>query len=273
MNLDSLTIQHSVAVVFFIAFAAAVGSFINVVVYRLPRMLMAADDPKAYADQLPLSLALPKSHCPACQQSLAAWHLIPVVSWLLLRGRCHFCHAAVSARYPIVELSCILLGLFLLKQFGFTWPTIAWCGFSWALVALVCIDWEHGILPDEITYPLLWSGLLVNASLELVPLNDAVIGAVSGYGMLWILFWSFKLITGKEGLGYGDFKLLAALGGWLGWQTLPSLLTLAAALGLLTALGLRLFDKIRLDQAIPFGPFLAVAAWVLLWLRDSFVFF
>jgi len=261
-------------------FGLAIGSFLNVVIHRLPLMLerqwrtQAAEiegrAPESQAE--PYNLVHPRSSCPACQAPIHALHNIPVVSWLLLRGRCAACRAPISARYPVVELATGMAFAAVAWHFGFGPGAVLGCIFTAYLVALTGIDIDRQLLPDLLTVPLLWIGLLASAWLgagEPAPpaaLGDAVIGAVAGYGFLWLVFHLFKLITGKEGMGYGDFKLLAAIGAWLGWQMLPLVLLLAAFVG--AAVGIALMAARRLGRGvpIPFGPYLAGAAWIaLLW--------
>jgi leader peptidase (prepilin peptidase) / N-methyltransferase len=254
--------------------ALCIGSFLNVVIHRLPRMLEREWRAQAHeilehdveADGTPerYNLLVPRSRCPQCGTTIAAWQNVPVISWLVLRGRCHACGAPISWRYPAVELLTLLLSLVVIAQFGWTWPALAALAFTWTLIALTFIDYDTQLLPDNVTVPLLWLGLLVNVTGTIAPLESAVIGAAAGYLMLWSLYWAFKLATGKEGMGYGDFKLLGALGAWLGWEALPGLILVSALVGLVIGGGSQL---IRRDRGpIPFGPFLALAGWIgLIW--------
>jgi leader peptidase (prepilin peptidase)/N-methyltransferase len=245
-----------------------VGSFLNVVIHRLPIMQhhlwmkelhvlqgVAVEEPAAY------SLLMPRSCCPNCQSKLAFYDMIPLLSWLWLRGRCRYCQQPIAKCYPVVELLSALVTVFFSSIFPFGWILLGVLLFSWFLLALVMIDLEIMQLPDPLTLPLLWLGLLFNLTGTYVALADAVLGVVLGYMILWLLFWGFKLITGREGLGYGDFKLLAALGAWLGWATLPSLLTLAAFLGIVLSLLNYWRGKTSLNSPMPFGPALALSAW------------
>lgn len=243
-----------------------VGSFLNVVIYRLPRM-MARDTANFIAQErgeaLPhtdrFDLLLPRSHCPHCHATPRPWQMVPVLGWLLLRGRCGSCGGAISWEYPLVELlSAALFGL-AGWHFGLGLTGAAAMLCCAALLALAVIDAQTMLLPDDLTLPLMWLGLLVNLQNRFVPLHDAVLGAMAGYGALWLIFWVFKLATGKEGLGYGDFKLMAALGAWLGWQALPFVLLSASALGAMVGIALVLAKRHERDQPIPFGPYLAVA--------------
>ena len=252
-----------------------VGSFLNVVIHRLPIMLQRDFESEARevlelepASHEPYNLMVPRSACPHCGHKIRAWENIPVVSWLALRAKCSNCGARISARYPLVELATMILSLVIVSQFGFTWPAVAGCVLTWILIAAALIDADTMLLPDQLTLPLLWLGLLVNMNGMFVPLETAVVGAIAGYLSLWTIFWAFKLITGKEGMGYGDFKLLAALGAWLGWQALPSIVLLAAGSGLVWALLSILMKRMQRDQPMPFGPYLAAGGWAAFALGD-----
>ena len=234
--------------------ALCVGSFLNVVIYRLPVMLNRQwqADAREFLEQHPIedspagqpsetfNLATPRSRCPSCGTQIKAWQNIPVLSWLLLRGRCGSCSAAISVRYPGIELLTGLATLAVLYVYGFTWLGLAAALYTWVLIAATFIDFDTQLLPDQLTLPLLWLGIIVNmsdgfGSGAIVDLNSALIGAMAGYLFLWSTYWAFKLITGKEGMGYGDFKLLAAIGAWLGWQIIPGAILIAAVTGLLYA--------------------------------------
>ena len=251
-----------------------VGSFLNVVIHRLPKMLergwqaqcaeLAGESPAG----LPAyNLLVPRSQCPACGHRISALENIPVVSFLALRGRCSACAAAISSRYPMVELLTGVLTVAAVLRFGFTPVALAACVLLWSLIALTFIDFDTQLLPDNITLPLAWAGLLANVA-GLSPaassLRDAVIGAVAGYLALWAVYWIFKLVRGKEGMGYGDFKLLSALGAWLGWQMLPLIVLLSSVIG--AAIGISLVVFKGRDHQIPlaFGPYLAIAGAVAL---------
>jgi leader peptidase (prepilin peptidase) / N-methyltransferase len=243
-----------------------VGSFLNVVVHRLPKMLerdwraqcaeLAGEAP-APADAY--NLWTPRSACPGCGHRIGALENIPVVSWLVLRGRCSACKAAISPRYPLVELAGGLLAAYAIWHFGPTAKGLAACLLLWTLIALSVIDADTQLLPDNLTLPLLWTGLIANLAGLFVPLADAVIGAIAGYLVLWTVYWLFRLIRGKEGMGYGDFKLLAALGAWLGWKMLPVIILLSSVAG--AAIGILLIAFQGRDKAtpLPFGPYLAIA--------------
>ena len=244
-----------------------IGSFLNVVVYRLPRMLEAQwrqdseDTPKdANPEAVPFNLSVPRSHCPHCQHNIA-WHQnIPVLSYVWLRGQCASCRAPIAMRYPLVELATGALFAACTWHWGLNASGLAWCGFSAALLVLALIDWDTTLLPDDITLPLLWAGLIASAwQLTGTDLHSALWGAVAGYLLLWSVYWLFKLVTGKEGMGYGDFKLLAALGAWLGWQALIPLILMASILGAVVGIAMKLSTGLRPGGYVPFGPFLAIA--------------
>jgi leader peptidase (prepilin peptidase)/N-methyltransferase len=255
-----------------------IGSFLNVVIYRLPVMMENQwraqcheflDLPPPTADKKAFAvfnLAKPASHCPHCKHEIGAGENIPVLSYLLQGGKCRHCKAPISARYPIIEAITALLSALVAFKFGFVWMTLAVLVLTWSLIALTMIDFDHQLLPDDITLPLLWLGLLVNTQGWLVPLDSAIWGAVAGYLLLWGVYWLFKLVTGKEGMGYGDFKLLAALGAWLGWQSLPQIILLSSLVGAVVGITLIVVKGRGKDVPIPFGPYLAVAGFIaLMW--------
>ena len=248
-----------------------VGSFLNVVIHRLPRM-MEREWHAQCADlrgetPLPaevLSLARPRSHCPSCGHQITVLENIPIVSYLILRGKCSKCAAPISARYPVVEAATGLLSAYAAWHFGPTPQALGALIMLWALIALTAIDLDTQLLPDSITLPLLWIGLALNLAGTYVDLSSAVIGAMVGYMTLWSVFWLFKLATGKEGMGYGDFKLLAALGAWLGWQMLPVIILLSSIVGAVVGIGLIVFSHHGRNTPIPFGPYLAAAGIIAL---------
>jgi leader peptidase (prepilin peptidase)/N-methyltransferase len=255
-----------------------IGSFLNVVIYRLPKMLeqgwyqecreFLADELKhaSTTDETILTLSTPNSTCPHCQHSIRFYENIPVISWLLLKGKCSQCKNKISARYPLIEISTALLSLVIAQHFGVTIITCYALILTWGLIALTMIDFDHMLLPDQIVLPLLWLGLIVNLSNGIVPLQDAVIGAIAGYVSLFSVFWLFKLATGKEGMGFGDFKLFALFGAWVGWQLLPLLILMASVVGAIIGISLIIFKNHQKGQAIPFGPYIAIAGWItLLW--------
>lgn len=243
-----------------------VGSFLNVVIHRLPRMLERdwADQcaelrGEAPADKPAYNLHSPRSECPACKHPIRARNNIPVLSYLLLKGSCAHCQARISVRYPVIELAAALLAVAAAWRFGPSYQALAIACLLWALLALSAIDIDTQLLPDSLTIPLLWAGLILNSANWFVPLGDALWGAVGGYLTLWVVYWTFRLVTGKEGMGYGDFKLLAALGAWLGWQMLPVIILLSSVVG--AAVGIMLIVARGRDRniPIPFGPYLAGA--------------
>ena len=260
-------------------FSLMIGSFLNVVVFRLPKMLeqgwkkecreFLADElakPKSQNEEELITLSTPSSSCPSCQHKIRFYENIPVISWLVLRGKCSQCRSKISLRYPLVELTTAILSVVIAAHFGVTFTTLFLLILTWGLVCLTLIDFDHMLLPDQITLPLLWLGLLVNLNGAIVPLNDSVIGAVAGYMSLFSIFWLFKLITGKEGMGHGDFKLVAVFGAWIGWQLLPLLILMASAVGAVIGISMMMFKNHQREQAIPFGPYLAIAGWItLLW--------
>lgn len=253
-----------------------IGSFLNVVIYRLPKMLDAewrrqcrellACTEDGASDEERLSLSRPRSRCPHCGHPVSALENIPVLSYLVLRGRCRACGTRISARYPLVELLTALLTVVVVWQFGPTWQAAAGLALTWALLALTFIDLDHQILPDDITLPFVWAGLLLNLFGVYTDLVSSVIGAVAGYLALWSVYHLFRLLTGKEGMGYGDFKLLALLGAWLGWQMLPAIILLSSLVGAVVGIALILLRRHERGVPIPFGPYLAAAGWLaLLW--------
>lgn len=249
-----------------------VGSFLNVVIHRLPKMMeqrwaaecaefsRAGDAPALEVPAEHFNLVVPRSRCPHCGHQIRWFENIPVISYALLRGRCHGCAAPISLRYPAVELVCAALFAWCGWHWGLGWEALIWSGFAAALLALACIDWDTTLLPDDITLPLLWAGLCA-AGLGLVdtPLTSSLWGAVAGYLSLWLVYWAFKLVTGKEGMGYGDFKLFAALGAWLGWQALIPVILMASVIGAAVGIAIKVFGSLREGGYVPFGPFLALA--------------
>lgn len=241
-----------------------VGSFLNVVIHRLPKMMelawreqCAELSETSCTDQARYNLIVPRSACPHCEHEISAWENIPVLSYLLLRGKCKACQAAISPRYPMIEALSGLLCGFAAAHFGFGMGAVGACLLIWALLALTAIDFDTQFLPDDITLPLIWLGLLFNLNNVYSTLPDAVLGAIFGYLALWLVYWLFKLMTGKEGMGYGDFKLLAALGAWLGWQMLPLIIILSSLVGAVVGITLIAVLKHGRNVPIPFGPYLA----------------
>ncbi len=257
-------------------FSLLVGSFLNVVAYRLPIMMrhQAEDDYLEFSEQDPkeralFNLSTPHSACPKCKSAIKPWQNIPVISYLWLKGKCANCQNPISARYPAVELTTALLGLLVAYQFGATWQCAALLIFSYFLVALTLIDMDEYLLPDSLTLPLMWVGLFANSFSVFTSLENAVYGAMAGYLSLWSIYWLFKLVTGKEGMGYGDFKLLAAIGAFLGWQALPVVILLSSVVGAVVGvLGIVILGRDK-NIAIPFGPYLAAAGFIAaLWGND-----
>ena len=253
-----------------------VGSFLNVVIYRLPRMLerewlaqCAELNGNKSGNLPPYNLFMPHSACPHCNHRISALENIPAVSYLLLRGKCKSCSAHISARYPTVETLCGLLSAYAAWHFGFGMATLGALIFIWMLLALACIDLDTHMLPDDITLPLLWLGLLFNLPATFIDINSAVIGAITGYMSLWGIYWLFKFITGKEGLGYGDFKLLAAIGAWLGWQVFPLVILLASMAGAIVNIILIGMTRLGRNDPMPFGPFLAGSALIALFWGET----
>jgi leader peptidase (prepilin peptidase)/N-methyltransferase len=252
-------------------FGLMIGSFLNVVIHRVPKMMQReSDNYVAHESGKPLphteryNLMVPRSACPHCGHQITALENIPVISYLFLRGKCSKCKAPISARYPIVELLTGIASALLIWRFGSGLAGLAALLFAWMLIAMTLIDADTQLLPDDLTLPLLWCGLLVNLNGTFVPLDEAVIGAVAGYLSLWSVYWLFKLATGKEGMGYGDFKLLAALGAWLGWKMLPVIILLSSVVGAVVGIALIVFARHGRDKAIPFGPYLAAAGMLAL---------
>jgi leader peptidase (prepilin peptidase)/N-methyltransferase len=279
-------------------FGLMVGSFLNVVILRLPRMMelewqrdcaelqaapltshaAVADHPPAVAAAEPTTedqalssfgLARPASHCPACGHQIRAWENVPVFSWLLLRGRCSACRGRISVRYPLIESLTAVLSLIVVWQFGFSVQAAAALVFTWSMIALAIIDFDTQLLPDAITLPLLWLGLFLSLFGVFVDAETAIIGAIAGYLSLWSVFQLFRLLTGREGMGRGDFKLLALFGAWMGWSALPQIILLSALPGALVGIALIGLGRHQRRAPMPFGPFLAIAGWIaLLWGAD-----
>lgn len=254
-------------------FGLMVGSFLNVVIYRLPVMLerewkresaeaLSQSDADNTDDEA-FNLVTPRSRCSKCQSPIHAWQNIPVISFLLLGGKCSNCKTAISWRYPLVELiTAVLTAIVAWHFFPSSYAALAAIGLTWALIALTGIDYDTYLLPDNITLPLVWLGLIANYFGLITSFESAFWGAIAGYMSLWSIFWLFKLITGKEGMGYGDFKLLAALGAWLGWEMLPVIIILSSLVGAVVGIALMVFANHEKTKPIPFGPYLATAGWI-----------
>ena len=250
---------------------AFLGSFLNVVIHRIPIMLehgwksecQELLNPDSESLKLPkYNLSVPRSQCPACSHKITAIENIPVISYLFLRGKCRGCGIKISAQYPLVELLTAFLTMIVVWRFGFSWQSLGGVLLTWSLIALSGIDIKTHLLPDNITLPLLWLGIIFNFFTTFTDLSSSVLGAIFGYLALWSVFHLFKLITGKEGMGYGDFKLLAALGAWLGWQSLPLIILLSSAVGAVIGITMIVTKLQERSQPIPFGPYLAVAGWI-----------
>jgi leader peptidase (prepilin peptidase)/N-methyltransferase len=271
-----------------LAFGLCIGSFLNVVIHRLPRMMerdwraqcaelaSGTGEPQGGAPVSPpptkeeaqgrYNLLVPRSACPSCGHQIKALENIPLLSWVVLRGKCSACGAKITARYPVVELLAGAIAAYAAWRYGASLAALGAMGFGWSLLALTVIDLDTQLLPDDITLPLLWAGLLLNLGGTFAPLASAVVGAIAGYLALWSIYWAFKLATGKEGMGYGDFKLLAAIGAWLGWQKLPMVILFSSVVGAAVGIGLMIFARHGREKPIPFGPYLAAAGLIaMLW--------
>lgn len=275
--MDIIQFWNSNMVVFALSAAVLgllIGSFLNVVVYRLPQMMMrdwrqqardVLEMPEEQSKET-FNLILPNSRCPHCSHEIKPWENIPLLSWLFLRGKCSDCKQPISMRYPLVELACSLLSAVIAWHYGVSWDALAMLVLTWGLLAMSLIDADHQLLPDALVLPLLWLGLILNSFGVFVSLSDAVWGAAIGYMSLWSIFWLFKLVTGKEGMGYGDFKLLAMLGAWGGWQILPLTILLSSVVGAVLGVIILRVQRNSISKPIPFGPYLALAGWIaLLW--------
>jgi leader peptidase (prepilin peptidase) / N-methyltransferase len=267
-----------------IVFGLMVGSFLNVVIHRLPIMMerdwkaqcleflgdkIVVKHVEPVTSGVKYNLVVPRSACPSCEHRITALENIPVLSYLFLRGKCSACKTKISIRYPLVEALTGILTGFLAWRFGVTWMAAFAITYLWALIALTFIDADTTLLPDDITLPLLWLGLLVNIGGMFVDISSATLGAIGGYLVLWSVYWAFKLLTGKEGMGYGDFKLLAAIGAWLGWQMLPLVILLSAAVGTVVGIAGIVLKGRDKGAKLPFGPYLAAAGFIaLLWGRQ-----
>lgn len=281
MNLELvyyLQAQPAVFALFVFILGLLVGSFLNVVIYRLPKMmekdwhfqcreLLEIDHPDK--DEEKFNLVVPRSRCPHCGHLIGALENIPVISYLLQGGKCRHCGGAISMRYPFVELLTALLSASVAAKFGFSWETLLALLLTWSLIALTFIDFDHQLLPDDITLPMLWLGLMLALFSLFTDLQSSVIGAMAGYLSLWSVYQLFKLLTGKEGMGFGDFKLLAMLGAWLGWQYVPTIILLSSVVGAVIGISLIAFRGRDKNIPIPFGPYLAIAGWIaLMWGSD-----
>lgn len=255
-------------------FGLLLGSFLNVVILRFPvmmeaewksqcRELLECDCNKGSEEkEEAFNLSFPNSHCPSCKAELKAWDNIPVLSFLFLRGKCRYCNTKISARYPLIEIATALLSAYTAFHFGFGWQCGAALILVWGLISLSAIDFDHQLLPDDLTLPLLWLGLLLSLFGIFTDLHSAVVGAMAGYLSLWSVYWLFKLVTGKEGMGYGDFKLLAVFGAWFGWKLIPLIIILSSVVGAVLGVAMILILGRDKNVPIPFGPYLAAAGWI-----------
>ena len=256
-----------------------IGSFLNVVIYRLPKMMQQDWHEQCcelldiknedVTEQQKVNLVFPGSSCPSCQHKITALENIPVISYLFLKGRCRSCNTRISLQYPIIEMFTGLATAYVAWHFGFSLQTLFAVFLTWALISLSMIDLEHSLLPDDITLPFMWLGLACNVFGVFTDIYSSLIGAMLGYAILWIIFMSFKLATGKEGMGYGDFKLLALLGAWLGWQSIPLIILLSSITASIIGLAMIIFKGRDKAAAFPFGPYLAIAGWItLIWGKE-----
>lgn len=281
MDLRTLAAEPALWYPLVFVLGVVVGSFLNVVILRLPKIMQQQwrSECEAFLEleptqtDEPLSLSHPPSTCPSCNTRIKPWQNIPILSWLLLRGSCANCGTSISIRYPIIELVTGVLSVVVAMQFAYDWGLLLALVATWCLIALTVIDAETQLLPDDITLPLLWLGLIANAFGVFTDLQSALWGAVFGYGILWSIYWIFKLTTGKEGMGYGDFKLLGALGALLGWQALPMIILMSSAVGAVIGIALMATKRLNREQPMPFGPYLAIAGWLSMVFGDTIASF
>lgn len=270
---EVIEVYPGISMCFVVILGLLVGSFLNVVIHRLPKMLerdwaeqckefIANQNDVTSPPQGPFNLMVPRSRCPHCGHQIKSWENIPVISYLVLGGKCSACKAKISARYPIIEIVTGVLSAAVVFYIGISWDGLAALVFTWSLIALTMIDFDTYLLPDDITLPLLWLGLIVNSFNTFTDLPSALWGAIAGYLSLWSVYKLFKLLTGKEGMGYGDFKLLAALGAWMGWQMLPQIILLSSLVGAVIGISLIVIRGRDKNIPIPFGPYLAIAGWI-----------
>ena len=267
-------------IVIILLLGACIGSFLNVVIYRLPLSLYASWKRQCSqlfpasikpAEEITFNLMTPRSHCPHCKHTISAWHNIPLLSYMLLRGKCAYCKQHISLQYFYIELICTIVTLFLALYYPIGWKLLGALLFTWSLIPLIIIDFKEQLLPDEITLLLLWLGLVFNIFNTFTPLVTAVIGTMLGYISLWLITYGYKLFTGKMAMGHGDFKLLASLGAWLGWQSLPLIIFIAAILGIIFGLTWLICTRQKTSTAIAFGPYLAITGWLAFIFHDSLV--
>lgn len=276
--LESFQSHPALLVTTVVLFSLAVGSFLNVVIHRLPKMLerqwraeIATQQGEPEPEEVVYNLAVPRSQCPQCGHKITALENVPLISYLALRGRCSRCRTRISPRYPIIEALTGALSGYIAWRYGLSWTAAAALVFAWTMIALAFIDLDTFYLPDDLTLPLLWLGLLVNMGGVFVDLRTAVIGAVAGYLSLWAVYWGYKILTGKEGMGYGDFKLLAAIGAWLGWQMLPVVILLSSFVGAAVGIALIALARHGRNVPIPFGPYLVLGGLIAMFWGDAIV--
>ena len=275
-----LTENPSIFLVLIALLSLLIGSFLNVVIYRLPRIIQEdwSEECRRYLSLKPqkntiearsLSLSLPLSHCIQCKKRLKPWHTIPIISYLVLRGKCAYCKTTISIRYPLVELLCCFASVYVAWRFGISWQTVFALFFTWLIIPLTFIDLDYQLLPDQLTLGLLWLGLLASIFSLFTSSHEAIIGAIAGYSIFAVTQWLFKLITGKIGMGQGDYKFLAALGACLGWQQLPIIILLASIIGMIFGITHMIIKHHYKSTPLPFGPYLAFAGWIsLIWGGD-----
>ncbi len=257
---------------FMIVLGLCIGSFLNVVVYRLPQMLSrqwANSFPLSETDGFQVNLFTPRSHCPHCKESIPFYLNVPLLGYFITHRKCHFCHQNISLLYPLIELITVIFTGIVTYTWGFSWETLGALIFTWLLIPLIFIDIKHQLLPDALTLVGVWLGLSFNLFDLFIPIKNAVIGAVAGYMSLWLLAHLFKMIRKQEGMGYGDFKLFAMLGAWQGWENLPIILLQASLLGLCISLILLFSKKHKFNTPIPFGPYLAISGWNTLFFKEN----
>lgn len=257
-----IEVYSTVLIFLLLILSLIIGSFLNVVIYRLPLMMQGST-------QVPFNLVKPRSHCPDCKKKIPAYLNIPILGYFLIQGKCYVCANRISVLYPFIELLSLLFAGFIIHQFGISFETLAALVFTWILIPLIWIDIKHQLLPDFLTLPGIWLGLFVNVFDLFTPITSAVIGAMIGYASLWLIAKLFKSIKKQDGIGYGDFKLFALLGAWLGWQKLPIILFQASLFGFLISFVYLLYKKQKLDTPIAFGPYLAISGWVTLFFEEK----
>src|SRR3990167_6605069 len=275
--LHFLALNPNLCLIITAIFALFIGSFLNVIIYRLPRMMEQnwSEECRVYLGLKPhtdvekLNLCLPFSHCPQCKTPIRPWHNIPILSYFLLRGKCAYCKGHISLRYPLVEALTCIMSVYVIWKFGISWQALSAMFFTWAVICLTFVDLDYHLLPDQLTLSLLWVGLLSSLYTLFINSHDAILGAIAGYLIFAITQWVFERITGKTGMGQGDFKFLAAMGAYLGWQMLPLIILLASVSGIIFTFTHMVIKRQYKSVPLPFGPYLAVAGWIaLLWCNE-----